>query len=192
MTTQRGELEKRVKALRDAGLDASAEEAALAKLKSQVSPARGMPRAIPIVVDELFLPLNLECFRTGGGGGWQPPSRTGIFPALSAGFLVPDFVADQVWFTFVNREGEETFRGALACGSLHGQPGVGGAWKVKDVLVALGAPYEEDILRGGLLIQHNLQGLPCQVAWDDVVIKGKTERRIQNVYSAGQQIEQAF
>ena len=147
-------------------------------------PAKEVKRPAP--AEELFIPLNLENFSTGGGGGWIAPATTGVKDAVCEGYMIPDFVEDQVWFIFISPAGvDEPFRGSLVCGALSGEPGKGGAWKVKDILNAMDIPYEEDEERGGVRLLSTLKGKSCQVLWEDVVIKDKTERRIQDVMMLG-------
>ena len=180
------ELGAKIAALEAAGVDATDERAELAALQAK-APKTTTPRpaapaevALP-ALDKLFIPLNLESFRT-GGGGWIAPATTGWKDAICTGFMIPNFVQDQCWFTYQNtQDADEQFRGALVTAALSGEPGVGGAWKVKDVLTAMEIPYEEDEDRGGVQLLKSPKGRRCQVFYDDIVIKGKTERRIQDI-----------
>lgn len=176
------ELEKGIKALEDAGLDASNERAELRALAGSSASTKAAAKSNPEV--DAFISLNVEAFKT-GGGGWVAPATTGVKDAICTGYMVPSFVEDQVWFTFKNANEDEPFRGALICGALSKEPGAGGAWKVKEILDALNVQYEEDKARGGVKLLSSPEGVSCQVLWDDVVIKGKTERRIQDVMMVG-------
>ncbi len=198
------ELEKRIAQLKAAGMSADFEEAELNSItpagpvkRSAAVAARVAPKVatkIPLPKPEpeeggVFIPVNLDSFRR-GGAGWISPGSTGWFNAICRGILIPDFVEDQCWFLFENPEdADEQFRGSLVCGPLTAEE-KSGAWKVKDVLEKLGAPYHEDEERGGVVIETSLEGLECQVDWEDVTIKNKTQRRIQDVASTGS-IEQA-
>lgn len=190
MAKTRKQLEQDIKALEDAGLDASEEKAQLKQLV--LAGAVGVPakaKVAPALEPELFISLNLESFRTGGGGGWTAPATTGVKDAICEGFMIPDFVEDQLWFVFINIPGaDEPFRGSLVCGAISKEPGKGGAWKVKDVLDALDVPYEEDEARGGIKLLSTIEGKSCQVLWDDIVIKDKTERRIQDIIVPGAEV----
>lgn len=188
------ELKKRISALEDAGLDATEEKAKLAAMTPKAStrttakaPAKAPAKAVAAAEpeEEMFIPLNVETFRT-GGGGWIIPETIGVKDAVCTGYLIPNFAEDQVWFTFENvPDATEIFRGSLVCGALSKDPGQGGAWKVKDVLTAINVLYEEDEERGGIRLLSDPKGKPCQVLWDDIVRNNKTERRIQDVMAVG-------
>jgi len=195
------ELQGKIKALEDAGLDASAEKDLLAKQTAGVSAAvvkKSTPAPVPAPVaeepeepeseeeeegDDLFIPLNLESFRT-GGGGWITPDTTGWKDAVCINLVSPSHVVDQKWFIFENVPGaDELFRGALVTAALSKGAGEGGAWKVKEVLDALGVEYTEDEESGGIRMNESPKGKSVQVFYDDIVIKGKPERRIQDARS---------
>lgn len=183
---EREELEARIKALKDAGIDASTEEAQLAAMAAPKKAAKA-PAAVNPSEEEDFVPLNTEGYET-GGGGWTAPATVGVKDAVCEGYMVPDFVDDQLWFIFKNPEypgGIEPFRGALVCGAISKAPGQGGAWKIKDVVIALGIEGTLKMVEGkGISGLRACEGKTCQVLWDDIVLKGKTERRIQDAMIA--------
>ena len=193
----REKLEEKIAAMTEAGIDASDEIAELEAMGEVVAPPkRGakVPVKAPAKVpakkveeeDDLFIPLNLESFRRGGGGAITPET-TGWKDAICTGLMRPAFAPDQAWFWFENVEGaDEKFRGALVTGSLDKSPDEGsGAWKVKEVLDAMEIEYEEDEEQGGIHMSRSPKGVECQVEWDDIWNKRsqKTERRIQDVQS---------
>ena len=189
MVKTREQLERDIKALEDAGLDASEEKAQLKQLVLAGVPAPAKakvktPAPAPVEEEAYFIPLNLESFRT-GGGGWTAPATTGVKDAVCEGYMIPDFVEDQLWFIFTSPAGvDEPFRGAFVCAAIT-RVEKSGAFKVKSVLDALNVPYEEDEEQGGIKLLTAPKGKSCQVLWDDIVIKGKTERRIQDVMMPG-------
>jgi len=178
------ELENRIEALEKAGIDASGEKAELAAL----TPKKAAAKAPAEVEEEDFVSLNTEGYET-GGGGLKAPATTGVKDAVCEGYIVPDFVDDQLWFIFKNPEypgGPEPFRGAAVCGALSKPAGQGGAWKVKDIAIALGIEDKVKIVEGkGIAGLKSCEGQSCQVLWDDITLKGKTERRIQDVMASG-------
>jgi len=180
MARTKEELVERIKKLDAAGIDHSTEDAELKAITGGASvPQADASDAAPEADD--FIGCDTETFDTGGGGGWISPETTGIKPAVCRGFIKPGFAEDQIWFIYENEKGAaEEFRGSLVCGALSGEPGKGGAWKVKDILVGMGVPFE--VVPGkGVKILKPLDGMKCMVDWEDVTIKGKTERRIQDV-----------
>ena len=192
------QLKKSIEALEDVGLDASEERAQLKQLVLAGTPApapakaeaeAGIPTPTPVEEKkEDFIPLNTESYTT-GGGGWTAPATTGVKDGICAGYMLPDFVEDQLWFIFQNPEypgGDEPFRGALVCGAISKPPGQGGAWKIRDIAIALGIDSEVEVVEGeGIRGLKACEGKECQVLWDDIVLKGKTERRIQDVMASG-------
>jgi len=192
MVTVRETLEKKIADMEAAGIDSGTEQAELAAMGAAPAPAvatkpapaaKAAAPAEEVDEDELFIPLNIESFKT-GGGGWITPESTGWKDAICVGTTVPSHVTDQLWFIFENvPDAEELFRGALVTAALMKGPGEGGAWKVKEVLDALMVEYDEDEESGGIRMKSSPKGKSAQVFYDDVVIKGKTERRIQDVQS---------
>lgn len=191
MAKTQEELQADIKALQDAGMDATAEEAELKKLVlAGAKPTPTKATAVPAtsVGDEDFIPLNTESYSS-GGGGWVAPAATGVLDAVCEGYMVPDFVDDQLWFIFKNPEfpeGDNPFRGALVCGAISKPAGSSGAWKVKDVAIALGIDNLVKVEEGkGIKGLKACEGKACQILWDDIPIKGKTERRIQDCLAPG-------
>jgi len=187
LVAEREELAARIDALEKAGIDASGEKAELAVMAVTNKPAAKATVATVASGNEDFVPLNTDGYET-GGGGWVAPATVGVKDAVCEGYMVPEFVDDQLWFIFRNTEypgGSEPFRGASICGAISKPPGQGGAWKVKDVAIALGIEGSVKIVEGkGITGLKACEGKPCKVLWDDIVLKGKTERRIQDVMSA--------
>lgn len=189
---ERKELEDRVAALEAAGMSAAAERALLANLdKTEATKASAMAPATASNPEEAptdFIPLNTESFMAGWKGrGWLAPATAGVKPGVCEGYMIPDFVDDQVWFIFTNPEypeGAEPFRGALVCGALSADTGKSAAGKVKDTLDAMSVPYELNAGKG-IKITVPPKGQLVDVFWEDVAIKGKTERRIQDVGAPG-------
>ena len=151
--------------------------------RAQVAP----PPEPVIADDEIFIPLNTDSFES-GGVNFQPPPREAIYPGRCSGVMFPQGGADQFWFLF---EGTETtFYGALVTSNLSRAEGDRpGAWKIKNVLDALGADYETHPGAGVQIRRSDLVGRACQVEWAYVDIKGKRELRIQNIYPPEQHIE---
>ena len=194
MAKTQEQLKSEIQALKDAGMDSVAEEVALRLLviaeagKAPVKAVTPAPTPPADNDEEDFVALNTESYETGGGGGWLSPKSIGAMDAICAGFITPDFVEDQLWFIFKNPEypgGDNPFYGSLVCGGVsRGEKS--GAWKIKDVVAKLGIQGAVEVIPGkGIKGLKACEGRPCQVLWDDIVLKGKTERRIQDVMAAG-------
>lgn len=158
-----------------------------APTRAPTAPTQPAPQDIRSSPAHIFIPLDTESFDRGGGGGFMPPPNEGIWPGVCEGITLPEFADDQAWFRF---KGTDTpFSGALITAAITREGERSGAWKVKDVLVALGVPYEVDEGAGVHIDEDALKGVPCQVEWSYIDNKGKRELRIQNVYGVDQPIE---
>lgn len=180
------QLKKDIVALKEAGINATAEEAELKAAilaTAPAAPAAPAKEAAP-APGLAFINLNVESFKAGWkSSGWIAPATTGVKSAICDGLIFPERVEDQVWFSFNSLEDAvEEFRGSLVCGALTAETGKSAAGKVKDVLDILGVPYE--VKSNGIKLLADPKGKSCQVLWDDVSIRGKTERRIQDVLPA--------
>ena len=150
------------------------------------------PQAVQGGVDEFTVDLNTEAFARGGQQVIPPPAP-GIFPAVCYGVVKPTGanVADQLWFSFKSQDGATPrFAGSLVTGSLNAPSEKSGAWKVKDVLEALGAKYE--VVAGRGVRFWGVVNKPCQVRWDWVVNATTQQRdlRVQDVYASSNPIAQ--
>jgi len=201
--TQQNEL-ARLRALKSTGWIGAEETKRLAELEAagapvaapQAAPAAGLPftpvTAAAGAVDEYTVDLSTEAFARGGQQA-IPPSAPGIYPAVCTGAVKPtgQNVQDQLWFGFKSADGATVrHQGVLVTGSLNAAPDKSGAWKVKDVLEALGAKYE--VVPGRGVRFSGIVGRPCQVRWDWVVNANTQQRdlRIQDVYAASNVISQ--
>lgn len=152
------------------------------------SPVKSQVETPSIPADEVTIELNTEAFER-GGNQFSPPEQPGIYDATCTGLTRPGHAEDQLWFLFASRNEAIPFRGALVCGALNADADKSGAWKVKDVVLALGVPYQ---LNDGSVSFRDPKGKICKVLWSWVEVKGKRELRIQDVFSASANIEQAI
>ena len=205
-----GELQKevtRLRAIRDNGFAGQDDLAKLAQLEAQLNgqapaAAQAAPAAAPQAngtapaqpADGVVTAyVNPEAFDRGWGGD-TPPTQDGIFPGICTG---ADYRSDNdlIIFRFRSAPGSpEVFNGGYVCAAVSNGMNrdgnaQGAAGKVKDALAALGAESRFDL--AGNLSMWNLSGRSAQVLWTMVEVKGKKERRIQDVYPASQQIEHA-
>ena len=197
----------RLRALVAAGYASEAEQRELEELTSSTTPRapqRGRARATTPAStpappqrdgveggddDAIFVSLNTDSFESGGGGNFMPPAAgEGIYPARCLGTMVPTQADDQLWFLF---EGTvEPFNGALVTAALTREGERSGAFKVKDVLVALEVPYEVYPGNGVQFSKAALLAATCQVEYAYYQdSQGKRSLRINNVYPVNQPIE---
>lgn len=192
MAKTKEELQADIKALADAGLDHSEEDAQLKQLvlaKTEAPEVKVKAKALtPAPTEEEdFVPLNTEAYEAGWvGGGWIAPATIGVKDAICDGYFTVKDGSD-LHFIFINvPDASEVFRGTLVCGAINAPTGGTAAGKVKDVVDALGVSDRVKIVPGkGISSLAVCKGIGCQVLWDDIVIRQKTERRIQDVMTPG-------
>ena len=169
-------------------LDALVEELAAAKSRSAPTQHAQDNSEHP---DMIEISLNLESFRE-GGQNYTPPLKEGLYQGICDGIVTPtsEKLRDQSWFVFrgaeVDGEGRPIWRGALVCGGLN-KITESGAWKVKQVLDALGVQYTETA--HGVRF-NNPKGRPAHVQWSNITYDGKTSMRIQDVFRAEAKVAQ--
>lgn len=181
-----GDLQKRIKALEDAGLDATAEKAQLAQLVA-VGPAPVPPLATPTSAgsDEVIAfdeDVDQDAFES-GGQGFSAPTDPGVYNGIFQGIIVPSTKPEQRWFIFKTDDPRvEAQKGSQVRSAIIVTPGGAGAFKLKDILDNLKIPYTQV----GKRVKFTLaKGLPCQLEYEEQTYDGKTQNRLQNVYPVG-------
>lgn len=180
---------EQLRALKAAGVLSPEMEKRLAQLEAQAQGRKDTTSPPPQAVGEsITVEVNVEAFNR-GGQQWYPPPAPGVYDAVCEGVMVPSQAPGQLWFVFRNAGTAPRFRGNLVCGALaEADARKSGAWKIKDILEALGITYHLLQTPGtplGRLTIPPIKDIPCQVEWQEVDIRGKRELRIQNVFPKG-------
>lgn len=149
-----------------------------------IVPASASRATVSTEDDEYAVTVDIPAFER-GGMVWQPPkSGEGRLPGICVGLLsMPD--RDSLGFLFKGVNSHESFFGSLMCGNLT-NPDKSAAWKLKDVLTALGATYT---VSGNRVVMAGYKGKPCDVEWQYIDNQGRRELRIQNVYPSNEKLE---
>ena len=194
------DLARRIAALKAVGIDVAEDEAQLAEVnrglaelekEAMLSPVKEAVRmpSTPDIVGGDTVPLDIEvdvsAFES-GGQALSAPLEPGLYRGCFVDVITPKTKGDQRWFIFRTDDPqlERQVRSALVT-----TPGGAGAFKLKDILEALGVEYQ---LAGKRLIANLTRGIPCQLEYQEVVLEGKTQNRLQNIYAASDKLEQAF
>ena len=182
------ELQKRIKALKGAGLSTEAEEAELAKLTKPAPPAKATAKKASAAGQEVNFDIEVDrkSFLS-GGQQFGAPEQAGIYQGEFQDIVVPTNKPDQRWFIFKTNDArlEMQIRSALVV-----TPAGLGAFKLKDILDALEISYQ--LTDDNRVVGAIPAGLSCQLEYQSVVLEGKTQVRLQNVYAASKPIEQVI
>ena len=133
--------------------------------------------------DSLDVEVNMDSYQSGGGEGWVPPEKDGVYVGYCAGIIRSRTKDDEIMFDLRSVPNQQpVWRGALICTKLRtsgtGQGG-SGAFKLRDAVVALGAIEE---VNGNTVRISGYKDAPCKVEWATVQIGAGTQRRVQNIY----------
>ena len=146
-----------------------------------VSPA---PQAADSIQWETW-EMNSAKFDEGWGSNWVSPKEDGIYAGVYKGTYVPERNPDQRHFIVESLPGvpdTEYFRGALVIANLNNTDNTNSAGKAKDTLAALGLQYQ---ITGPWNVRvESRVDILCKVEYRTVDVRGKMERRVQNILAA--------
>jgi len=175
-------LRDKIKALEDAGLDATDEIAELAKLPAGkpakvVAKVSGATEAV-----EFDIEVDVDSFES-GGQAFGAPIEPGIYQGVFQDIITPTTKPEQRWFIFKTDDPRvEKQLGRQVRSALIVSPLGGGAFKLGDILDGLNLPYTLD----GNHVKGSIpKGLACSLEYQERTLEGKTQNRLQNVYAAG-------
>jgi len=187
MATRLEELLIRVKALDKAGLGHEDEDKEIAQLqqareKEVVAPPATVPVSTPASTDNISftIPVDVDGFES-GGQQFSSPKIPAVYDGVFADIVYPSHKPDQIWFIFKTndeRVAEQMERQVKSVLTI--TPGGAGAFKLKDVLNGLNIPYS--VNDANEVCGNIPKGYPCKLEFGEVVIQGKTQVRLQNVY----------
>jgi len=172
-------LEKRIEALEKAGLSAEAERKELAELLAKEG--RVVPKPIIPSLGERIsftIPVDAESFETGGEFG--APTKPDIYDGYFLEIVYPQTKEDQVWFVFATDDDRVvTQKGRNVRSALIVMPGGAFAYRLRLLLESLKEPYK---LVGDEVSGSIPKGLRCKLNYQEIVVAGKTQVRLQNVF----------
>lgn len=153
----------------------------------------------PTPADDEFLNLDTDSYKR-GGETFTPPKAEAIYDAICEGWMRPSRAPDQIWFLFRSLDGAaDFFRGSLVCGALTARNEASGAWKVLQVVKALGVEDAIEVVEGrGIRGLNAVRGKRCKVDWRTTEYTErstgtrKREMRIQDVFATTAQIGQSI
>ena len=190
MTTQ-AELVQRIKALEDAGLDATAERAELGKLTLPVAATAAKAKAATTKASasvatgeaiEFDEEVDVDSFES-GGQAFGAPEEAGVYSGVFQDIITPSTKTDQRWWLFKTDDARvEAQLGKQVRSALIVSPKGQGAFKLKDILDGLAVAYTLD---GSKVSGSVPRGLACMLEYQEVTLDGKTQMRLQNVWAAG-------
>ena len=177
---------ERLRAMKASGFALSVDQEkvlAMAGAGAPATAAAAQATMAPAGEDAVDVEVNMESYQSGGGEGWLPPDKDGVFAGYCAGIIRSRSKDDEIMFDLRSVPGQQpSWRGALICTKLRtsgtGQGG-SGAFKLRDAVVALGATEE---VNGSTVRISGYKDAPCKVEWATVAIGAGTQRRIQNIF----------
>lgn len=187
------EIQNKIKALENSDLTDSeiyrqlkAEEAKMGSPAAK-APAKAVAKAPAkaIITEELVIldvAVDQDSFEQ-GGQQFGAPAKPDVYAGVFDGIVKPTTKENQIWLVFKTDDERVLAQKKQQVKSIITVTPMGkGAFKLKDILDGLQIAYDNSV--SGKVLAQIPRGLPCMLDYQEVVLDGKTQIRLQNVWKA--------